>query len=33
MNPFLNMMLANVHPSNPAEAITRAQALDGRTLR
>ncbi len=31
MNPFLNMMLATVHPSNPAEAITRAQALDAYT--
>ena len=25
MNPFLNMMLATLHPSNPPEAITREQ--------
>ena len=27
MNPFLNIMLATIHPSNPAEAITRERAI------
>ena len=27
MNPFLNIMLATTHPYNPAEAITREQAV------
>jgi predicted amidohydrolase YtcJ len=26
-NPWLNLMLATLHPSNPAEALTREQAL------
>jgi predicted amidohydrolase YtcJ len=31
MNPFLNIMLATLHPYNPAEAITREQALHAYT--
>jgi predicted amidohydrolase YtcJ len=31
MNPFLNMLLATVHPAHPTEAITRTQALDAYT--
>lgn len=27
MNPFLNIMFATIHPSNPMEAITREQAV------
>ena len=27
MNPFLNIMLATIHPSRPTEAITREQAV------
>lgn len=27
MNPFLNIMFATIHPSNPKEAITREQAV------
>ena len=27
MNPFLNLMLATIHPTNPSEAITREQAI------
>lgn len=27
MNPFLNMMFATLHPGNPAEALSREQAL------
>jgi predicted amidohydrolase YtcJ len=27
MNPFLNVMLASIHPARPAEAITREQAV------
>lgn len=27
MNPFLNIMFASIHPDNPAEAITREQAV------
>jgi predicted amidohydrolase YtcJ len=27
MNPFLNIMFATIHPSNPREAITREQAV------
>jgi predicted amidohydrolase YtcJ len=27
MNPFLNIMLATIHPYNPKEAITREQAV------
>ncbi len=27
MNPFLNVMLATLHPYNPKEAITREQAV------
>jgi predicted amidohydrolase YtcJ len=27
MNPYLNIMFASIHPANPAEAFTRAQAI------
>jgi predicted amidohydrolase YtcJ len=27
MNPFLNIMLAAIHPARPSEAITREQAV------
>ena len=27
MNPFLNIMAATVHPTNPNEALTREQAV------
>jgi predicted amidohydrolase YtcJ len=27
MNPFLNIMLATIHPARPTEAITREQAV------
>jgi predicted amidohydrolase YtcJ len=27
MNPFLNVMLATIHPINPSEALTREQAI------
>jgi predicted amidohydrolase YtcJ len=30
-NPFLNLMLATIHPDNPAEAITLAQAIGAYT--
>jgi predicted amidohydrolase YtcJ len=32
MNPYLNIMLACMHPSNPPEAITREQAVIAYTL-
>jgi predicted amidohydrolase YtcJ len=32
MNPYLNIMLACVHPSNPPEAISREQAVIAYTL-
>jgi len=31
MNPFLNIMLATIHPYNPKEAITREQAVSAYT--
>ena len=31
MNPFLNIMLATIHPYRPDEAITREQAVDAYT--
>jgi predicted amidohydrolase YtcJ len=31
MNPWLNLMLATIHPMNPAEALTREQALTAYT--
>ncbi|MCB2376401.1 amidohydrolase [Hymenobacter sp. BT635] len=31
LNPFLNIMLASITPSNPAEAITRQQAVQAYT--
>lgn len=31
MNPFLNIMLATVHPTNPKEALTREQAVTAYT--
>lgn len=31
MNPFLNIMFATIHPSNPKEAITRGQAVKAYT--
>jgi hypothetical protein len=31
MNPFLNIMFATIHPSNPKEAITREQAVKAYT--
>jgi hypothetical protein len=31
MNPFLNIMLASIHPMRPAEAITREQAVQAYT--
>ncbi|MDB4945952.1 MAG: hypothetical protein JWP97_5486 [Labilithrix sp.] len=31
MNPFLNIMLATIHPYRPEEAITREQAVDAYT--
>lgn len=30
-NPFLNIMLATIHPANPAEALTREQAVTAYT--
>jgi len=27
MNPYLNIMLATMHPNNPKEAITREEAV------
>ncbi|HET7109832.1 MAG TPA: amidohydrolase family protein [Gemmatimonadales bacterium] len=30
-NPFLNIMLATIHPTNPAEALTREQAVTAYT--
>jgi predicted amidohydrolase YtcJ len=32
MNPYLNIMFATLHPSQPNEAITRVQAVDAYTL-
>ena len=32
MNPFLNIMLASIHPAQPTEAITREQAVKGYTF-
>ncbi len=32
MNPFLNIMFATIHPSNPKEAITREQAVRAYTF-
>jgi len=32
MNPFLNVMLAAIHPARPSEAITREQAVRAYTL-
>lgn len=32
MNPYLNIMLASVHPNRPSEAITREQAVIAYTL-
>jgi predicted amidohydrolase YtcJ len=31
MNPYLNIMFASMHPDNPDEAITRAQAIEAYT--
>jgi predicted amidohydrolase YtcJ len=31
MNPFLNIMFATIHPSNPKEAVTREQAVKAYT--
>jgi predicted amidohydrolase YtcJ len=31
LNPFLNLMFATTHPTNPAEALTREQALQAYT--
>jgi predicted amidohydrolase YtcJ len=31
-NPFLNLMFATTHPNNPAEALTREQAVTAYTL-
>jgi len=31
MNPYLNVMLATVHPANPAEALTREEAVEAYT--
>lgn len=31
MNPYLNIMFASIHPDNPDEAITRAQAIEAYT--
>ena len=31
-NPFLNVMFATTHPNNPAEALTRIQAVSAYTL-
>jgi len=32
LNPFLNIMLATIHPYNPKEAVTREQAVRAYTL-
>jgi predicted amidohydrolase YtcJ len=32
MNPYLNIMLASLHPNRPSEAITREQAVIAYTL-
>lgn len=32
MNPFLNIMLASIHPARPSEAITREQAVKAYTF-
>jgi predicted amidohydrolase YtcJ len=32
MNPFLNIMLATIHPYNPKEAVTREQAARAYTF-
>jgi hypothetical protein len=32
LNPFLNLMFATTHPANPAEALTREQAVFAYTL-
>lgn len=32
MNPFLNIMLASIHPLRPTEAITREQAVKAYTF-
>jgi predicted amidohydrolase YtcJ len=32
MNPYLNIMLASLHPDRPSEAITREQAVIAYTL-
>ena len=31
MNPFLNIMMASIHPARPTEAITREQAVEAYT--
>jgi predicted amidohydrolase YtcJ len=31
MNPFLNIMAASTHPTNPKEALTREQAVSAYT--
>ncbi len=31
MNPYLNVMLATVHPNNPVEALTREEAVEAYT--
>lgn len=31
LNPYLNIMLATIHPNNPKEAITREQAVEAYT--
>jgi predicted amidohydrolase YtcJ len=31
MNPYLNIMFASIHPDNPDEAITRAEAIEAYT--
>lgn len=32
MNPFLNVMLASIHPDNPSQSISREQAVQAYTL-
>ncbi len=32
LNPFLNIMLATIHPYNPKEAVTREQAVRAYTF-
>jgi predicted amidohydrolase YtcJ len=32
MNPFLNIMLASIHPDNPSQAISREQAVQAYTM-